>query len=72
MKVFVVDDNCINFYIFQVFLKKFGYDVIFVENGEEVVCCFVVDVFDFILFDIMMLIMDGFEVVCCIKGMMCE
>ena len=62
MKVLAVDDNRTNLHILQVFLKKLGHDVILAENGEEAVARFQSESPDLVLLDIMMPVMDGFEV----------
>lgn len=62
LKVLAVDDNRTNLHILSVFLKKLGHRVILAENGAEALQRFAEDRPDLILLDIMMPILDGFEV----------
>lgn len=69
--VFVVDDVVCNVQLFGVIFMWEGYEVLIVMSGEGVLECFQVWLFDFVLFDFMMLGIDGMEVCCCIKVDLC-
>lgn len=61
LKVLAVDDNKVNLHILQVFLQKLSHQVILAENGAEAVEKFITEKPDFVLMDIMMPVMNGFE-----------
>lgn len=67
MKILVVDDMEVNCWLFGWMLEDEGYIVQEVENGELVVVLFKEMNFDLVLMDVMMFIMDGFEVIKVIK-----
>lgn len=69
LTVLAVDDNRTNLHILKVFLKKLGHRVITAENGEQALHEFSRNRPDIILLDIMMPILDGFEVARRIKSM---
>lgn len=60
--VLVAEDNVINCIVLGVLFKFMGVELVFVENGCEVVEMFCKEFFDVILMDVMMLEMSGFEV----------
>ncbi len=68
LKVLAVDDNKVNLHILQVFLQKLSHQVILAENGAEAVEKFIAERPDFILMDIMMPVMNGFEATKAIKA----
>ena len=68
LRVLAVDDNRTNLHILSVFLKKLGHDVILAENGQEALERFAEQRPDIILLDIMMPVLDGFEVARRIKA----
>ncbi len=68
LKVLVVDDNRTNLHILSVFLKKLGHEVIQAENGQEALDRFADAAPDIVLLDIMMPVLDGFEVARRIKA----
>lgn len=61
LKVLAVDDNKVNLHILQVFLQKLSHQVVLAENGAEAVEKFITEKPDFVLMDIMMPVMNGFE-----------
>jgi len=68
LRVLAVDDNRTNLHILSVFLKKLGHDVILAENGQDALDRFDEQKPDLILLDIMMPVLDGFEVARRIKS----
>jgi len=68
LRVLAVDDNRTNLHILSVFLKKLGHEVILAENGQDALERFADQKPDIILLDIMMPILDGFEVARRIKA----
>lgn len=62
LKVLAVDDNRTNLHILSVFLKKLGHQVLLAETGEEALRLFDTEKPDVVLLDIMMPVLDGFEV----------
>lgn len=68
LRVLAVDDNRTNLHILSVFLKKLGHEVILAENGQDALERFAEQKPDIILLDIMMPILDGFEVARRIKA----
>lgn len=61
LKILLVEDNILNQRVVTFSLKKFQHEVIIANNGLEAVEMFSSDVFDVILMDIMMPVMDGIE-----------
>jgi CheY-like chemotaxis protein len=59
--VLLVEDNKINQLVASKLLQKFGYAYIIAENGEEALKALAERVFDVILMDCQMPVMDGFE-----------
>ncbi len=60
-RVLLIEDNMINQKVAMSVLKKKGYEVSVAENGKVGFEKFQANTFDFILMDIMMPVMDGFE-----------
>ena len=61
MKILLVEDNILNQRVVTLSLKKFNHEVIIANNGIEAIDHFNESVFDVILMDIMMPVMDGLE-----------
>lgn len=61
LKILLVEDNILNQRVVTFSLKIFQHEVIIANNGLEAVEMFSSDVFDVILMDIMMPVMDGIE-----------
>lgn len=66
-KILLVEDDEVNLLIAEHILGKGGYEVVTAVNGEEAVACAGKDVFDLILMDIEMPVMDGMEATACIR-----
>lgn len=60
-KVLIVEDSIFNQKYLQAFISSFGYNVVIVDNGKDASELTLVEKFDFILMDIEMPIMDGYE-----------
>lgn len=61
MKIIVVDDNKENCLLMELWLKKGGYEVMSAVNGAEALDRLQTDDFDLIISDILMPVMDGFQ-----------
>lgn len=72
LKVLAVDDNRTNLHILSVFLKKLGHEVLLAENGEDALRLYDLHHPDLVLLDIMMPVLDGFEVARRIKARMAD
>ena len=59
--VLVVDDDAINRMVLKSMLGKFGCTSVLAENGCEALNCLEKEVFDVVLMDIQMPLMDGIE-----------
>ncbi len=65
--VLVAEDNKINATIAKAFLKKFGCEILWAENGQQAVEMFIKDTPDLIFMDIHMPVMDGIEATATIR-----
>ena len=61
MHILVAEDNEINQKLIQRILQTAGYEVDMVDNGREAVAFFSQAQYDFILMDLQMPLMDGYE-----------
>lgn len=61
--VFSVEDNFFGWVVFNMILIEFGYQVEFIGCGEDVVGWLVYGVFDVVLMDMVLLGIDGVEVI---------
>lgn len=61
-KVLVAEDNPTNRQLMQIYLDKLGVSFVMAENGEEALDIYSKDIFDLILMDINMPLMDGIAV----------
>lgn len=59
--VLVVEDNYVNKLVLEGFLKKLGFNVFSVDNGKEALSILEKRIFNLVLMDCQMPIMDGFE-----------
>ena len=69
IKVLLAEDNQVNALIAMAFLKKFGYDTVHAQNGQEAVKFIENDDFDLILMDVHMPIMSGIQATKAIRSM---
>lgn len=61
MKILVVDDNSTNLKVTQLYLSEFDYTVKTVTNGKAAIAILSKEIFDVILMDIEMPVMNGVE-----------
>jgi two-component system, sensor histidine kinase and response regulator len=67
LRVLLVEDNLVNQRLAQHLLTKMGHSFTLAENGRQAVAAFGVESFDFILMDIQMPEMNGFEATAVIR-----
>ena len=60
-RVLLVEDNDLNMEVAQFFLQQLHMQVTYATNGQEACDIFKKDAFDFVLMDLMMPVMDGYE-----------
>jgi CheY-like chemotaxis protein len=60
-KILVAEDNFINVQVAKYILSAVSSDIDFVTNGEDAVQYFLNNQYDFILMDVKMPVMDGYE-----------
>ncbi len=61
LKILVAEDNPINQKLIQLLLENFGCDIEIVDNGQEAFEKLKDNVYDVVLMDVQMPVMDGFE-----------
>jgi CheY-like chemotaxis protein len=61
LKILIAEDNPINQRLLMMLLRRYGHDVIAVDNGREAVQAVQDDSFDIVLMDSSMPVMDGIE-----------
>jgi len=66
-KILVVEDNMVNRKVAHFMLEKQGHDLTAVENGKEALNAMENRIFDLILMDVQMPVMDGFEATATIR-----
>lgn len=67
-RLLVVDDNEMNRDMLSRRLERQGFDVALAENGEHALQCILAQPFDLILLDIMMPVMNGYDLLERLKG----
>jgi CheY-like chemotaxis protein len=67
-RVLVVEDNAVNRKVAFYMLEKQGHHVVEVENGKEALAALERHIFDLILMDVQMPVMDGFEATATIRN----
>ncbi|MFC2163493.1 response regulator [Acidobacteriota bacterium] len=66
-KILVVEDNMVNRKVAHFMLEKKGHDLTAVENGKEALNAMENNIFDLVLMDVQMPVMDGFEATAAIR-----
>ena len=66
-KILVVEDNMVNRKVAHFMLEKKGHDITAVENGREALTAMEGCIFDLILMDVQMPVMDGLEATVAIR-----
>ena len=61
INILLVDDSIINLELIKMFLESFDYNVVCAVNGQEAIEQFSEALFDVVLMDINMPVMDGIE-----------
>lgn len=61
LRILVAEDNLINQKLIERVLNKLGYEIDLVDNGKKVLEKLIISVYDVILMDIQMPVMDGLE-----------
>ena len=59
-RILLVEDNPDNRLLIKAYLKKQPYEIVEAENGEEAINCYTSQVFDLVLMDVQMPVMDGY------------
>jgi CheY-like chemotaxis protein/class 3 adenylate cyclase len=67
-RILIVDDEPLNVDYLQQELEELGYDTMSARDGQEALECVAADPPDLILLDILMPVLDGFEVCRALKG----
>ena len=67
-RILVVEDNAVNRKVAFHILEKQGHQVVEVENGKEALAALERHIFDLILMDVQMPVMDGFEATAAIRN----
>jgi CheY-like chemotaxis protein len=60
-RLLIAEDNTVNQKLISHVLKNLGYDFVIVEDGKKVLEALEKEAYDFIIMDLYMPIMDGFE-----------
>jgi len=68
LRVLVVDDHPANRQVIELILGSVGVDLVSAENGAEAVDAFKVQLFDAVLMDLQMPVMDGFTAIALIRA----
>jgi CheY-like chemotaxis protein len=66
-RVLIVEDNMVNRKVAHFMLEKKGHEVTGVENGKEAITALENSIFDLILMDVQMPVMDGLEATAAIR-----
>jgi PAS domain S-box-containing protein len=69
LKILLAEDNAINRKLASVLLARAGHEVVTVENGRDAVSECEKGIFDVVLMDVQMPLMDGFEATACIRNL---
>lgn len=67
-RILVAEDNPVNQKVLRLYLKPYGHDLTFVENGAEAVDALENERFDLVLMDVSMPVMDGPSATRIIRG----
>ncbi len=71
-KILVAEDNSINVQVARYILAPIASTLDFAKNGEEAVAKFLSEEYDFIMMDVKMPVMDGFEATKAIRNIEAE
>ena len=72
LRVLLAEDNAVNQRLTERLLSKRGHTVVIANDGQEAVDAASRDVFDLILMDVQMPVMNGFEATSAIRAFECE